>query len=722
MCSLRAVFLLTAVACSGAVQVQGPTAIQRVTKLLQEMQSQLEAERDADEKAYEKMQCWCNSGSSEKKKLITDSDLTIEQLESSIQANSAAKGKYEAEIGQLKKDLAEQKQSLKTVSAAREKEQAEFRADEKEKVQAISMMKNAIGVLGKHNSGFLQTHPELQESLHATLRYLGLKHEEMKQLRIQSEGWSKRSFAAGSELSLLDTSLRGADGVENGLISALRGRSNTEVPTQIAAQVLAAAAAEVNVRGTVFAQQPSSYSSQSGGIFGILQQMQEDFENALKQAQEKEQKAQAEFDTLKDASENQIDAGTTRLDETQEKHAQATKDLSDNKEDLEATRQERAEAVKFLETLQVQCQSLDEQMKDRTKGRNAEIKAVADTIGILTDDASRALFAKKMGTGSFLQLRAARRTVHRADDAESAARTQAVAFLRDSARKYQSVTLGEMAVMMQIDAFKKVIDIVQKKIDEMKVQQEEEVKRKASCIEDLRADEKSMYHAKKELDDQASKVASLKDLMEQLDERIKQAQAEIKGLEVDVKTAGLDRKAENEAFQAEVNDQRAMQHILAKAIDRFSQTYKSALLQEKKQAPPVQFQPYKQNAGSSGILAMLEAIVEDSKAEEAKVLKAESEAQASYEEYIKESSESIASLNDVIHTKKKAMASASSEKSKSEAIMADVQETYNGLEQNSLALHQECDFLLENFDMRQETRMNEIVALKQSIALFKGMR
>merc|ERR1719305_855441 len=53
-----------------------------------------------------------------------------------------------------------------------------------------------------------------------------------------------------------------------------------------------------------------SYAPQSGQIFGILQQMKEDFEVNLAEAQKAEAKAKAEYESLKAAKEDEIDTGS----------------------------------------------------------------------------------------------------------------------------------------------------------------------------------------------------------------------------------------------------------------------------------------------------------------------------------------------------------------------------------------------------------------------------
>merc|ERR1719377_19173 len=137
-----------------------------------------------------------------------------------------------------------------------------------------------------------------------------------------------------------------------------------------------------------------SYAPQSGQIFGILQQMKEDFEVNLAEAQKLEAKSKAEYEALKAAKEDEIDTGRklivsidAQLADLQEKFAEELKELKNTKEQL-------AMDEEFLKNLKEKCATMDEDYEKRTKDRLAEIDAVTDTIKILNNDESFEAFDK----------------------------------------------------------------------------------------------------------------------------------------------------------------------------------------------------------------------------------------------------------------------------------------------------------------------------------------
>merc|ERR1719188_743056 len=78
----------------------------------------------------------------------------------------------------------------------------------------------------------------------------------------------------------------------------------------------------------------------------------------------------------------------------QEEDADNKKALSDAKEDLSITRNQRSEDVEFLRNLKLSCNDLDTQWEKRSKTRSAELKAVTETIAILSEDDSREQLVK----------------------------------------------------------------------------------------------------------------------------------------------------------------------------------------------------------------------------------------------------------------------------------------------------------------------------------------
>jgi outer membrane murein-binding lipoprotein Lpp len=710
------------------------TPIQRVVKLLQEMKSQLSTEAKAESETYDKMMCWCQTSEKEKKKAVEDAEAKITELESMVGSGAARDGELATKIEHLKGELAEMKESLAKATAIREKEAAEFRSDEKETVQAIAMLKNAVLVLGKHNAGLIQMSPAVTESMGSALRWVQLKHEELLELAANDQTGSllrgdKPQKKSASLLSLA-AGTSASTGINQALLQALNKPKSAEIPIKFAARVLENAAAAQKLPS--FAQQPAgageSYAPQSSQIFGVLNTMLEDFEANLSSSQKDEVKAADEYALLKEASETQIDASAAKLDEMETDYAGTIKALSDAKEDLTATREQRGADVEFLSNLNVQCKEMDAEYQKRTKARNLEIEAVNDAVGILTEDDARTLFQKKMGSGaSLLQLKAVTNM--------RALRSKAAAVLMQAAAKMQQEPsyavwhaddtkphekLAMLAMQVQLDAFTKVKKAIDDMVVELKKQQADEVTKKAFCTEEFNVNEKERYETSQVIKDLKDQISSLEDQISKLAEEIGAAQDEIARTKIEVKKASELREQENKEFQEEVTDQRAMQHILAKAIDRMRMVYKKAALLQQSQEPPAQWSKSKQNTGASPVIGMMEQIVEDSKADEADLMSAEQQSQVAYESFVKDSDASLDALNASIEEKTKTKAKASADKESASAQKGNNEDRLESLEEYNADMHKDCDYVMKNFDIRQKARLEEIEALAQAKAVLSG--
>merc|ERR1719364_598773 len=117
-----------------------------------------------------------------------------------------------------------------------------------------------------------------------------------------------------------------------------------------------------------------SYQPKSGAIFGIMNQMKETFETNLSSSQKEEATNLKAYEDLKAAKETeitagqeQVDAKTIELADTDEKNAESKEDLTDTKATL-------VEDEKFLAMLKEKCANIDAQWEERQKTRQLEME------------------------------------------------------------------------------------------------------------------------------------------------------------------------------------------------------------------------------------------------------------------------------------------------------------------------------------------------------------
>merc|ERR1719390_271871 len=208
-------------------------------------------------------------------------------------------------------------------------------------------------------------------------------------------------------------------------------------------------------------------------------------------------------------------------------------------------------------------------------------------------------------------------------------------------------------------------------------------------------------------------------------------------MQVQMKRASETREGENAAFQQTVADQRITQTILDKAITRMMQAYQAdklavqkmtATLLQQQAAPhiqtsgtatdpgngPAKFKKMEENAGGKKVLAMLEDVMKDSKDMENEAINAEENGQNTYENFMKDSNKMLVQSAKMITDMTEGRAKAQSDLVLAKTDLKQTVGLLGGLNDQAGDLHKSCDFLLKNFDLRQEARAAEIDALGEA--------
>jgi hypothetical protein len=711
-------------------QVAKKNPIQRVIGMLKDMKSQLEEEAAKEAEMYDQMVCWCETNEKEKTKAIADAEAKDKDLQAEIEARSARFGSVSTEIEAMKKQIDEDVAAGKQALAIRENENKAFRDEEKDLIQNIQNLENAIDVMKKHQGAALvQLDAPTTSAIHSILADVSEKYELMMASQPQPKG-----------VALMQT----GEGLGKQLMTAF-GQPAEELPVEFATRILERAARQASSNGFLQSEQPTgarSYSAASNQVFGIMETMLEDMKKRLATLQKDEEKAKEDYENLAAANEQGVDTAKEKLDEMQGEDAGNGKALSDAKEDLELTRKQRSADVKFLRNLKLTCQDLDRQWEERSKTRGEEIKAVSEALAIITEDENREMLYKAQG---FIQISA---STEEGTEMQMR-RANAVASLRKAAaspsfdaddllaawhnrRSTPSVATGPrnalstLAITVSLDGFEKVKQAMDKMVADLKAEQAEEVKLKEYCTENFNKNEKETFENEDQKEDLEAKMEELAALVEKFTQDIADAKTALQETETGILKASQDREKENAEFQVVVSDQRATQTILTKALNRLKDFYKKeagggAFVQvQGGQTPPVQFAKQKNNAGASPVMGMISQIVEDSKRTEADAISTEKQAQSDYETFVKDSNDLIASLTESITEKTKSI---SESKAESENAKADHEATVGELEllaEHKAALHGECDFTLKNFDIRQKARLQEIEAIGQAKAILSG--
>merc|ERR1719375_2740191 len=150
--------MLALLLCCSSAAALGVEAnpIRKVVTLLQDMQKEIEAEGEAEEKAFDKFMCYCDGSSGDMQKGASEGSQKIDELSSKLEALKAEKTQLEQELKQHKSDRAQAKQDQEKAQSLRTKENGEFTAAELDMSKNIAAMKGAISALEKGLGSFMQ--------------------------------------------------------------------------------------------------------------------------------------------------------------------------------------------------------------------------------------------------------------------------------------------------------------------------------------------------------------------------------------------------------------------------------------------------------------------------------------------------------------------------------------------------------------------------------------
>merc|ERR1719428_201786 len=110
----------------------------------------------------EKMGCWGETNDREKTNAIELAEQRIQDLTSAIPEYAAKAMEAEVTIKQLQKEVAQNSEALDKAIEVRAKEQEEFRTGEKDLIQSVASLKNAIQMMSKVSSAAFSQESLLQ--------------------------------------------------------------------------------------------------------------------------------------------------------------------------------------------------------------------------------------------------------------------------------------------------------------------------------------------------------------------------------------------------------------------------------------------------------------------------------------------------------------------------------------------------------------------------------
>merc|ERR1712232_109780 len=224
-------------------------------------------------------------------------------------------------------------------------------------------------------------------------------------------------------------------------------------------------------------EQGSSYSPQSGQITGILKQIGDTMAADMAEATAAEEQSIQEHEALVAAKTKEINAHTKAIEEKSVRVGEVAVSIANMKNELKDLQGSLEEDKAFLAELEKGCGTKEQEWQERQKTRSEELLALSETIKLLNDDDALELFKKALPTpqASFMQLSSSMA------DMRARALAQVRVARRAATEGAPGLDLIALALNSKTTGFEKVTAMIDKMVETLKVEQQDDDDKKAYC-------------------------------------------------------------------------------------------------------------------------------------------------------------------------------------------------------------------------------------------------
>jgi predicted nucleic acid-binding Zn-ribbon protein len=668
--------------------------ITRVVELLEGLAKQAEKEGKKEEDLYETYVCWAKTVIDTKTSTNEAAKTRIDELETYIADLEAGRIELTSERADLEKEIKDLFQELETMKAQREKEHADFEEAEKEMTQAIDALDEAVEVLDEatadHKEGTL-----LQAKTEQTL------------------GFAERSAQAAALQHAVEL---GERFLEKGDALFLRRVLTGEVPK--------ADWKKLNRKATF----KMAYKARSFKIQEVLAKMLDTFKTNRKDARDKEDEAQSQYDELSENKREQLEGAQEALSKQDVEKGAAGMSKENAQTEVDALKTQVSNDERFIEQTSNALADKKAEWKDRQELRRGEIAAINKAISILHSDDARDLFKKSLASQSFfLQLKSSK--------SMSASELLRKAAKRTGDKRLATLASSLATPMATGSHFDQVISAIDDMISNLKAEEETDLENKEGCEHDRAEDTREAIVLGREMDDHTDTITEARNRIAEIKEQIESNEKEIDSLNKELEEATKDREDEHTLWEANNRDDQAAADLVESAKGVLEDFYKDndlMFLQNKKMEPVVAGEapppppttweaPYGGKTGeSAGIVAILEMIHEDILKDKQKAKDEEDAAKAAYDSFKSDTEAQVGKLNDAISGLQDEQGQKESEVQDNAASRLSKKAQLEGVLNKIADATPGCDYLTINYETKRKNRQIEIDGLIKAKAILEG--
>lgn len=663
------------------------TPIDKVVDLLGGLAKTIENDGKEEQASYDKYACWVENTLQRKASDISKAKDLIAELSESIKKLKGQIGSHTAEIAQLEKDLAQNKEAQEDATGLRNKENGEYAEERIEAEQCIGALEMAIKVLtgaGTKKAGFLQQLQKSQlETVAASLRR-AMQHS--------------RALSHLSEAQLADAS------------RFLQDPEHYSAESKFGVSLLQT---EQNPFG--------DYAPQSTQIQGILQGMYDAFTSDLEKDNAHEADKQKSYQELIATKQQEMATLGATLKKSESDMASKTKAVADAiqlRDDT--TTQLKADEQFFAETTHAAEEKAAE-WSTRTRLRVEELAGIQGAMQILSGGEK----TFKSATTTLLQLKSVRR--HQSNHEVF------YGHLKMLAAKHQSKNLARLALVLKTGGhFDAVMEEIDKMMEILRKEEQDDIAHRDRCENSQNANSNALDDVNKAIKDSNAKLGRLDAQEDQLTQDLDAVKDDIDDTKKKMAELLDLRNGDHADFVKALKDDMDAVDLIKAALVRLTKYYKEnkvavSMLQQPQysndldKAPETSFSGGGHHQGeATGIVAILDMIKEDLQKEIKEGRADEAKAQAEYEKQngsLQSTLDAQTASKVGLETDLAAVREDSSAASQKKQEQLDDKKSEKGMAQ---ALKTDCAWVKSHFDKRRQKRKNEMQGLVDAKSFLSG--
>jgi len=642
-----------------AVPVLGSAVspVQKVIQLIDELKGKVQKNLNAEAKSMSEYAQFCDDEASEKSYAIKTASKAIDGYKAVIEDTNGQIQQYASVVDSSASEAASKGQELSAATDVRSNENTDFKAAEKELVEAVDTLARAVVII-KREMSFVQ-------------------------------GGSKATSVVAKKLAALSGALGTiieASWMDAASRSKLKAFMATETDDELSLTQPQAAV--------------HNYENHSGGIVETLEDMKDKAESALNNLRRDETKARHAFELIKQSLNDAIAILDKEIAEATANKSSAEEKLAKAQGDLASTDAAKAADETYLAKLQSECASKAQEWDERQKSAQAEMAALAKGHEILS---------AKFG---FAQLSVRKVTVH--NDSFDA-RDRVLGLLRKLGRNYNSFAMMQIANAATSDPFVKIRGMIENMIEKLLKQSQEEATHESFCKEETAKSQKSRDQKSASADKYQARIDGAKAGVAELKNEVSELAAEIADIDKSNAQASRLRNQENAEYKTASKDYKEAAEAITQALVVLKDFYRGggAFVQQPS------FDSTRGDAGHS-IIEILEVSQSDFTRLLAEAETQESEAKNAYEVLTQENKVAKATKQASVKAKNSEVKSLEVALTHHSEDLDTVSKELDAVLSYLEKLKPQCESRAMTYEERKARREAEIAGLKEALSILES--